>query len=244
MHENLEHAHNIVLDLLIWAGLPVGVLITLAIGWWFFSRVRACNDASAWWWLIGLAGLGLHGLLEYPLEYAFFLIPAGIAVGAIEHHHPHATALAVRQLTLRGAAVALSAAVALLGWDYLRAEQAFRILRLESAGIVSQGLKTPPPDLLVLTQLEAFQRFAHTEARVGLRADELLWMQRVASRYAYPPAMLRQALAEGLNGQEEKAALTLQRLCRIHLKERCAEARTSWAQLQRRYPRLAAIPAP
>jgi hypothetical protein len=69
-------------------------------------------------------------------------------------------------------------------------------------------------------------------------------MRRVATRFGYPSVMFRYALVAGLNGQPDAASLTLQRLCRIHNAQRCAEARESWAALQQRYPQLNLVKIP
>ncbi|MFN8895400.1 MAG: hypothetical protein ACK5Y8_16860, partial [Betaproteobacteria bacterium] len=43
------------------------------------------------------------------------------------------------------------------------------------------------------------------------------------------------ALAQGLNGQPDGAALTLLRLCRIHARASCEEGRHAWAGLQQQH---------
>jgi O-antigen ligase len=243
VHEQLEHSHNILLDLLVWAGVPVGGAIIALLGFWFISRIRACQSVTALLWLLALAGLLAHGMLEYPLEYAFFLLPAGLMVGAVEALHPVQTAIKVPLGLLRAAGGLLCAAVTVVALDYLQAEQGFRTMRFETAGFAGTTV-TAPPKLRVLDQLEAFQRFVQTEARPGMSPSEITWMRQVSERYAYPPAMLRYALATGLNGDPATATVTLTRLCRIQSKERCEEARQSWPALQAKYPQLASVPTP
>lgn len=244
MREHWEHAHSLALDLLIWNGVPIGLLLLGLIGYWFVSRTLACRDAGAAALLMGLAGLLVHAMLEFPHEYAYFLLPAAVAVGAVESAHPTPTGPVVRAWMLKAMGGAIGATLVVVAVDYLQAEQGFRNLRLESAGIGSPGLVTPPPDLRVLDQLEAFQRFVHTEARPGMSADELRRLYDVAERFAYPPAMLRHALAAGLNGDPERARATLQRLCHVHPAPRCDEAREAWTEAGRKFPVLAAVPAP
>lgn len=244
MREHWEHAHSLALDLLIWNGIPIGLLLLGLIGSWFVSRTLACRDAGAASLLIGLAGLLVHAMLEFPHEYAYFLLPAAVAVGAVEAAHPVPAGVVVRPWMLKAMGGAIGATLVVVALDYLEAEQGFRNLRLESAGIGSPGLVTPPPDLLVLDQLEAFQRFVHTEARPGMAPEELRRLYDVAERFAYPPAMLRHALAAGLNGDPERARATLLRLCHVHPQPRCEEARDAWAEATRKYPVLSVVPAP
>ena len=42
--EYIEHSHNLVLDLLVWNGIPIGGLIILALAWWFIAHIRACRN--------------------------------------------------------------------------------------------------------------------------------------------------------------------------------------------------------
>jgi len=89
-----------------------------------------------------------------------------------------------------------------------------------------------------------YHRFMITPARVDMSAEEVDWMRRVMQRNAYPPAMMRSALAAGLNGRPEEAAQTLRRLCHMHVELRCEEARASWSAAQQQFAVLRPIPAP
>jgi hypothetical protein len=139
---------------------------------------------------------------------------------------------------------ALALLLGLISVDYLAAEQSHRILRLEDARIGAEGIETPAPELRLLTQLEAYLRMARTPARRGMTPEELDAMHRASQRWAYPPMMLRYALAAGLNGNPEVARLTLLRICSMHLRTRCDEARESWVNAQKRYPELQVVPPP
>lgn len=77
-----------------------------------------------------------------------------------------------------------------------------------------------------------------------MSAHELQWFRDVAMRFAYPPSMLRLAVAEGLNGHPQAAADTLKRLCAMHPPVRCEEARDAWIAARQRWPELAAVPVP
>ncbi len=241
--EPLEHSHNLLLDLLLWAGAPVGGAIALLIAYWFVSRARACNTATACVWLVALAGLFAHGLVEFPLEYAYFLIPAGLMIGAIESLHPRSSAWPIKPWVLRASGCVLLALLAVVSWDYLRAEEGYRTMRFETARIGTTQT-TPPPQLLLFSQLQAYQQFVQTLAKPGMSAEQVHWMRRVSERYPFPPVMLRYALAVGLNGDPATATATLNRLCRIQPKERCAEAREAWPALQVQFPQLAAVLTP
>ncbi len=100
-----DHTHNVVLQWAVEFGLPLATLLLLLSGAAFVTLVRprrAVADDQ-----VGLAGAaavmvataGLHSLLEYPLWYAYFLLPTAFAFGLglsarAEPVAPHAPATA------------------------------------------------------------------------------------------------------------------------------------------------------
>lgn len=234
-----EHSHNLVLDLLLWNGVPIGGLMAAVLAWWFIAHIRTCSDARVVWLMAAVGGVFLHGMLEFPLEYAYFLIPVGLAMGAIDGLSPQGGAsLRVPRWVALSFTALLGAAFMGVATDYFKAEENYRTLRMESARIGVDGIVTPAPDLRLLTQLGAFLQFARTEATPGMAPEQVDWMRKVSERFGYAPVMFRYALAAGLNKQPEVAQQTLARLCRIHEPLRCVEAREGWAALQLRYPQL------
>ena len=82
-----DHTHNVVLQWAVEFGVPLAALLLLLSGAAFVTLVRpsrAVSDDQ-----VGLAGAaavmvataGLHSLLEYPLWYAYFLLPTAFAFG-------------------------------------------------------------------------------------------------------------------------------------------------------------------
>jgi len=234
-----EHSHNLLLDFLLWNGLPIGGLMVALLAWWFIAHIRACRDARVVWLLVAVGGVFMHGMLEFPLEYAYFLIPVGLVMGAVDGLSPAGGAsLRVPRWAVLSFTALLAALFVGVNADYLKAEENYRTLRMESARIGAAGIVTPAPELRLLTQLGAFLQFARTEATPGMAPEQVDWMRKVSERFGYPPVMFRYALAAGLNGQPEVAQQTLARLCRIHEPQRCVEAHEGWAGLQVRYPQL------
>lgn len=241
--EHIEHAHNLLLDLLIWNGIPLGLLLFGILVWIYASRMLACRSATAGWLLIGIGGLGVHALLEFPHEFAYFLVPLGLMAGAADRLTARSM-LPVGQVPGLLAGLAFAGLLAAVAVEYLRVEVAFRSIRMEAARIGTAVSVTPVPELRVLTQSEAWLTFTRTPATPGMSPELVDWMRRVSERFAHPPALLRYGLAAGLNGQPEQARLTLARLCRVHGRVRCEEGREAWGHLRSRYPQLADVDWP
>ena len=237
----LRNSHNIVIDLLVWNGIPLGLVLIGVLVWWFVQQVRACRDPQRWLLLVGVCVVVVHAMLEYPVEYMYFLLPLGFMVGALTGWVPATTPRHAPRITL---ALPLVAMAGLTGWvtvEYYRVEEASRQGLMVMAGYARAAT---PPDVVLLDGPREYIRLWKTPARAGITDEELLWMRNVVERNPSPPAMLRYALATGLNKRPQDAAETLARLCNMHKSERCDEGRKSWAQAQSQYPTLAGIAYP
>ena len=107
-----DHTHNLPLQLVVELGIPLGLGVLGLLMWslwrgWCATRTGATGDdtratvlRSAW---VMVLLVGLHSLLEYPLWYAYFLLPAAFAWGLCLAGEPRAAAPVRRS----GAAVLL-----------------------------------------------------------------------------------------------------------------------------------------
>jgi O-antigen ligase len=82
-----DHTHNLPLQLAVELGLPLAALVMALLLWALWRAARAAwrrhdelgaAQRSAWMFV---AMIGLHSLLEYPLWYSYFLLPAAWAWG-------------------------------------------------------------------------------------------------------------------------------------------------------------------
>lgn len=241
----IEHSHNIVLDLLVWNGLPLGLLVLAGLVWWFWSHVRACRDATLAWLLASIGVVVVHGLLEFPLEYVYFLLPVGLMMGAVEVLSPAGRFVRLPKLAVLGSSALAMILLAGTLTEYVKVEEHYRQLRFELAGYGPAVDQAQLSDIVLLTQLREFQRFTRTEARRDMTAGELDSMEKMAERYGYPPVLFRYALAAALNGRPAAAARTLTVLCHIHPPERCLEGLDAWESMATgSYPELRAVALP
>ena len=210
-----EYSHNLLLDLLIWNGWLVGLTLIYIVCAWCVSRAAAVRTLESSFALLLVATLLVHAMLEYPLAYAYFLFPLGVFLGVVDRE----IAVRVMQIRMSVAVVVVAGLGFMLGWvwnDYRAVEEDYRLMRFETARIGSVVQVGASPDVNLLTQLREFIRFARTEESDAMTGAEISWMQMVAHRYPYVPSLSRSALALGLNGYEEAAAIELARLKALH----------------------------
>lgn len=123
-----DHTHNLPLQLLVELGLPLGTAVCALLLWSAWLAVRRA------WQVDGDAGIarraaammvlmvGLHSLLEYPLWYAYLLLPTAFFWGfaLAKSEAPAASALqpAGRSWAVRGLGLALILGAAAAVLDY------------------------------------------------------------------------------------------------------------------------------
>ena len=148
-----DHTHNLPLQLMVELGLPLATLVMGLLLWalWQGARQAWAREGD-----IGTAQrcamlmvlmIGLHSLLEYPLWYAYFLLPAAWAWGFALRHDDAATGVppepepepgskpatattAAWLPVLRAQALSWAAALVVAGtafsvWDYSRVAAIF-----------------------------------------------------------------------------------------------------------------------
>ena len=122
-----DHTHNLPLQLVVELGWPLGgaVLLALLVALgvaarraWSVPGEGAGVRARAAWMMVLL--IGVHSLLEYPLWYAYFLLPASWALGhalsaAPSAELPEGPAEGDAEATLTGRAWALTGAAVVAG---------------------------------------------------------------------------------------------------------------------------------
>lgn len=238
-----EQAHNLFIDLLIWNGMPVGLFICVAIVGWFVAALASLKNIGDALILLCLSALGVHAMLEYPLHYAYFLLPAGLMVGMLHtrlgFHVVFSTAPKVAWCLWLCAAVVLAVTVR----DYLRVESSFTDLRFEKARIVAKQAGTPP-EVWVLTQLRENIVLGRTEARANMTTDELNWMRSVTQAYPSANNIYKLALALALNQHGAEAQQWIKALCKTAPVAYCESSKGLWKDQAAKAPAIAAVPWP
>ena len=240
----IEYSHNLLLDILVWNGIPLGLLLIVSFFFWAFLQLKRCAGSTNAFGVMSVSVLLLHAMLEYPLAYVYFLVPMGLLVGAADRKQWRP---AFSHANKVWSAVILLAAFVLFGAiarDYLSVEEDNRALRFEMARIGTQEQRKPA-ELLLLTQQRDFMRFARTRAVRDMSSTQLDWMKHISERFGYPPVLLRYAMAAGLNGQSAEAEAVMRRLCRVHLPQRCLEGIEAWRTMAHdQFPELGQVRLP
>jgi O-antigen ligase len=194
------NAHNVVLDLMAWNGVPLGLLLTAACAYWFVSRMLRAVQANAIYAMACLLPIAVHSMVEYPFAYSYFLLAAGLMVGIVEASYPGGEKI---QLKLRWLGAALSIWFVLgsyMIYEYFLIEEDFRVVRFENLKIGKTRSDYEVPDVWMISHMGAMLKAGRQQARPEMTADELENLRKASLRFPYGSLALRNAVALGLNG--------------------------------------------
>ncbi len=237
-----NHSHNLFVDLIVWLGIPAGLGLTACICGWVGRAAWRIRSAEQVWLLLLLLAVGIHAMLELPLHHAYFLLPAGLAVGALAQLQDRSLFFTGHKATLSLWLVA-TAVFVIIVVDYFKVEESYNELRLERSRVLSKVPRLPP-DVILLTQLRDMIVVARLPAVTGMSADQIRLVESVALNYPTSLNLLKWAAVLGLNGRPAEAAMWLARLCELSRPDQCAYSKNSWLQLQNKNQILRAIKWP
>lgn len=230
-HETIPYSHNAVLDLLVWNGLPLGLVLVLSLAGWGWILARRAADAPTILALGMVGAVALHALLEYPLYYSFFLLPIGMLAGGACAALTPAAALRVGRGWSLAVLLMAGAGLAVLTRDYFGLEADLRAIRLEQARVgLALGIQ-PLSRPWMLDHLSAYMQFARTREHENMSDAELAEMAAVARRFPSGPNLVRYASALMLNRQPAQAADVLRRVCKTETPQTCKGLQQLWARL-------------
>ena len=142
-----DHSHNLLLQFAVELGLPLAAVVVALLLWALVRGLRrgwrrpdAAGVAQRSAWMVVLM-IGVHSQLEYPLWYAYFLLPAawafGYALGAGSVESTSAATTAPprpvsRSMLLRVGALLLMAGTFYSVYDFARVA---RIFSADTAGV-------------------------------------------------------------------------------------------------------------
>jgi Virulence factor membrane-bound polymerase, C-terminal/O-Antigen ligase/Protein glycosylation ligase len=232
------HSHNILLDVLLWFGIPIGSFVVLAIIFWFNQVLRQLVNVEQALLLMMVITLGLHALVELPHQFCYFLVPVGIAIGSINHSLPARHSWQVPQsimgILVIGSVVLWFAIV----HDYLLAEDHYTELRFEQQH-VGRALGHPVPELLVLNQLQYMMEMQRLSPTPGLSAERLNWMRSAARAEISGIAYFALIGSLALNDHRQEAVQCMYKLNAMSTSIGLKMIYKQWSELQLQYPQIA-----
>lgn len=237
------YSHNLFLDLILWCGIPVGVLTSMTLLLWFWRQLLGVGNAGNAVLMLFLLVVGNHALLELPLYHAYFLLPVGLVMGTLNVRLDVRPVLQTGRWLLVVLCLGGMVLLAVLVRDYARVEQSYQDLRMEWSGIKLKA-PTSSPNALLLTQWNNYIRYARFEPTTGLSIETLNWMRHMTGMFPNVVFFNKLAMALAMNHQADEAGIWLQRMCKVVPQKACDAARLAWIRQGKTHPEIAAIAWP
>lgn len=237
-----SYSHNLFLDLILWCGIPLGLLVSAGLVGWVWRCFRTVQSAENAVLLLFLLVVANHAMLELPLYYAYFLLPAGLVMGMLNTRLGARPVLSMARWAAGLLWLAATTLLVLLIRDYSRVEPSYENLNFEWLHIKVAPIG--PPDVLLLTQWHDFVEFARYEPKAGLSQAELEKLRNIPELFSGALFLHKYASFLALNQRPDEARLWLQRICKVTTESECSAAKAIWAKQSLKHPEIAAIPWP
>lgn len=217
-YEWTEHTHNFILDLFIWNGIPLGILITIILIYWLMQFVKIANTPENFLALSMVGVVLVHGMLEYPLEYAFFLLPIGFLLGLVQASEENVNYISLSRLIYIYLIVVSISLYVLVLREYRIVERDIEQARFEALNIGVNYANYKKPNIFFLTQLREQIGLIRTQPEANMTEVEIKNIKKISYRYASSPALFRYAQVLALNNNEIEAKKHLLILEKLHNK--------------------------
>lgn len=209
-----DYAHNVVLDILCWVGLPFGVVLLAVVAlrlWKIVSRTQGQIQTVL---LAVTIPFFVHSMLEFPFVYAFFLFPVAAVFGALEGlqmpaafrtEEEGAPKRLIRFFFLSVFAVGCSGVFL----EYLKVEEDMRVMRFELRRLGTAPSGYAQPQLSLLTQMDQMLKLGRMEVSRGMSPADLDRMKRANLVLSWATLHLKYVVALAVNGRSEEAEYQL-----------------------------------
>ncbi len=199
-------AHNFFFDMALWFGIPSAIILLAMIGKWFLGLKKDFRPDMLYP-LAVLAPLVLHSMLEFPYEYAYFLIPLGILIGFISSAFGPSS-LKVPRGALLVLLMLLTASGLALTKIQLSYEEPMRMALADEHKFRKEEIINPPQEILGFGQdvYALFKALTHT----GPETDATVTQAAYTSwRYPSRATHRRRVLSLFKSGQQKSACRAL-----------------------------------
>ena len=212
--EYTEHSHNLLVDLLVWNGIFFGSLLIAILFIWLVYRIARIKNKPVVFLLAFILVLGVHSMLEFPLEYAYFLLPFSLAVGLIDNFEAKKVVVKrVPGLFINGVFLTVATFFLVNFWtQYDALDKDFHLMLAESKAYVVGPEHYSKKNIYLIDGKREFVRYMLEIPSVKQNSEQLAAMKKVVYRYPVPMAIYRYSVALALAGYTDMAELELAKI--------------------------------
>lgn len=195
-------AHNVLLDLIIWNGIPLATVIIAYFTCWFFWLNQQAKNTISIVAIMMVCTVLTHAMLEFPQRYAYFLLTCGFLLGVVQAQSPVLKGIVLNKQLLRLIwVVSLLLIIAILR-DYnvyvLNSNLLFNNKRPNAKFMGSSKI-------FVLTQFEERLKWIELNSETALPEADLVHWENFVKNKPTPYNLRKYAKLLAYNGKIEQA---------------------------------------
>lgn len=240
-----RHAHNLLMDLLVFAGIPLGLTLCAVLVMWTIHVIRRMAQPSHLWMFLFVVALGVHALLEYPLYYAYFLLPFGLMVGALNEALQFKPVMQTGRWPLVIMMGLAAAALSITIHDYLKIEEDFFSLRFERQQLAAPSERLAP-EVISLNQLQDLMWLIRVNPGTTHSEQDLVRASRTTKLLPSTMTLYKLAAMYASAGKTQEAEYWVVVMTRLNQPSEAliSELRRQWDEQASVYPDMAKIAWP
>lgn len=206
-HEWATSSHNFFLDIFVWSGVPIGIVILCFIIYFYLYLFNNVVDLDRFFSFLVVSALGIHSLLEYPLYYSYFLILLGLVCGISLTGYRN-TVYQVRSeyfifIFILGMIVFLG-----ICRDYFKVEDNLFAGRLHAMGDLRSNVELPH-HLYFLDNFQARAKWLALYPEAEVNQEQLDEAEKIIRTSLKPYDLYKYAQLMAFNNNKEEALRTL-----------------------------------
>lgn len=210
------YSHNIVMDLFLSVGIPLGMVISIGVIAWIVKIFKSINSLEKIYYFSIVMVFLWHSMFEFPYAYAYFIVPVFIAIGRLEFLSGGKAIIFLKNIPALIIISMISILCIVSVAEYVKIEEDFRIARFEA---LKTG-KTPEdymrPKIYLFTQLDALLKASRINPTPEMSEKDIIFMRNVAMRYPWSAIQYRYALSLALNNRYEDSRKELLVIKKMH----------------------------
>ncbi|WP_151988674.1 PglL family O-oligosaccharyltransferase [Acinetobacter oleivorans] len=202
VHVWFNSAHNVLLDLIVWNGIPLAAVIIAYFACWFLWLNQQAKETISIIAIMMVCAVFIHAMFEFPQRYAYFLLTCGFLLGIVQAQTP----------VLKG--VVLNKQLFRLIW-IISLLLIIAILRDYNVYVLNSNLlyKNKKPNaefmgsskIFVLTQFDERLKWIELNPKTKLSEAELVQWGNSVKNKATPYNLRKNAKLLAYNGKPEQA---------------------------------------
>lgn len=233
-------SHNLLLDLMLWCGIPIGAGFFLCLSHWMLRCLKRVSNAEDLVLTLFVLVVAIHAMVEFPLHHAYFLLPTGVVMGMLNQRLKHHVIFKINRWPVIGLLFCTSLLLGAVIRDYFLVDADFRAYKLEVNHVgISSEIKSK--DIYVLNDLRAFIENLRKEVQPNISAEELELLRRVTLSFPTPFNLFNYGKALAMRHETLAAKDWLEKLQKLQPDAYLKNLQEVWQSQSRTEPAMAAV---